>query len=58
MDTKNVSKALITSNKSPFILAGNSHQNCNISNIKIYNRELSSTEVLKNFNSTQSRFGL
>lgn len=58
MSTQNVSKALVTSNKSPFILAGNSHQNCTIFNIKIYNRELSSTEVLKNFNTTRSRFAL
>jgi len=30
----------------------------NISNIKIYNKELSSTEVLQNYNAIKSRFGL
>jgi hypothetical protein len=58
MDSKVVSKTLISSSKSPFSLAGNSHQNCNIYNLKIYNKELSSTQVLQNFNATKSRFGL
>jgi hypothetical protein len=58
MDTKVVSKTLISSSKSPFILAGNSQQNCSIYNLKIYNRELSTTEILKNFNATKTRFGL
>jgi hypothetical protein len=30
----------------------------NISNVKIYNRALSSTEILQNYNATKSRFGL
>jgi hypothetical protein len=30
----------------------------NISSVKIYNRELTATEVLQNYNATKSRFGL
>jgi hypothetical protein len=30
----------------------------NIANVQIYNRALSATEVLKNFNATRSRFGI
>jgi hypothetical protein len=52
-----VSKPLINSTNS-FSLGGTSNQNCNIYNIKIYNRELSSSEVLQNFNALKSRFGL
>jgi hypothetical protein len=29
----------------------------NISNVQIYNRALSATEVLQNYNATKSRFG-
>jgi hypothetical protein len=32
--------------------------NTNIANVQIYNRALSATEVLKNFNATRSRFGI
>jgi hypothetical protein len=30
----------------------------NISNVQIYNRVLSATEILQNYNATKSRFGL
>ena len=35
-----------------------SYLNCNIASAKIYNRALSASEVLQNFNATKSRFGL
>jgi hypothetical protein len=34
------------------------YTNCRISNAMIYNRALSATEVLQNYNATKSRFGL
>ena len=52
-----VSKPLINSTNS-LSLGGTSQQNCNIYNIKTYNRELSASEVLQNFNALKSRFGL
>jgi hypothetical protein len=36
----------------------NSYLNQNISNTQLYNRALSAAEVLQNFNSTRSRFGI
>jgi hypothetical protein len=36
----------------------NEKVNCNIYNFKIYNRELSASEVLQNYNAVKSRFGL
>ena len=30
----------------------------NISNLQIYNRALSATEILQNYNATKSRFGI
>jgi hypothetical protein len=36
----------------------NESNNCTIFNFKIYNRELSATEVFQNFNATKTRFGL
>jgi len=56
-DSKVVSNPLINTTNS-LSLGGTSNQNCNIYNIKIYNRELSASEVLQNFNATKSRFGL
>lgn len=38
--------------------AGSAYGNFNIGSIKIYNRALSATEVLQNYNVTKSRFGL
>ena len=32
--------------------------NAKLSNVQIYNRSLSATEILNNFNSTRGRFGL
>ena len=55
--SKVVSKPLINSTNS-LSLGGTSQQNCNIYNLKTYNRELSSKEVLQNFNALKSRFGL
>jgi len=34
------------------------YTNCSIPSFKIYNRVLTDTEVLNNFNSTRVRFGL
>jgi len=56
-DSKVVSNPLINTTNS-LSLGGTSNQNCNIYNIKIYNRELSASEVLQNFNATKSRFNL
>ena len=36
---------------------GSEYTNCRIANSMIYNRELSASEVLQNFNSTKERFG-
>ena len=36
----------------------NAWYNGNIANIKVYNRALSSTEILQNYNATKTRFGL
>ena len=36
---------------------GNTYTNCRISNSMIYNRALSASEVLQNYNVTKSRFG-
>ena len=36
----------------------NYHMDGSVSNINLYNRELSSTEIFQNFNSQKSRFGL
>ena len=55
--SKVVSKPLINTANS-LSLGGTSQQNCNIYNLKTYNRELSSKEVLQNFNALKSRFGL
>ena len=55
--SKVVSKPLINSTNS-LSLGGTSQQNCNIYNLKTYNIELSSKEVLQNFNALKSRFGL
>ena len=52
-----VSKPLINSTNS-LSLGGTSQQNCNIYNIKTYNRELSASEVLQNYNALKSRFNL
>ena len=38
--------------------AATNYANADISNIQIYNRALSSTEVLQNYNAQKSRFGL
>ena len=38
--------------------AGSSYGNFDMGSVKIYNRALSATEVLQNFNATKSRFGL
>jgi hypothetical protein len=38
--------------------AGSTYGNFNIGSIKIYNKALSATEVLQNYNATKSRFGL
>jgi hypothetical protein len=38
--------------------AGSNYANTDIANIQIYNRALSSTEVLQNYNAQKSRFGL
>lgn len=35
-----------------------SYLQCNISNVKIYNRALSASEILLNYNAQKSRFGL
>ena len=40
------------------VQGGDGRWNGRISNIKIYNRALSATEVLQNYNVTKSRFGL
>jgi hypothetical protein len=32
--------------------------NCSISNVQIYNKSLSSSEILQNYNSTKTRYGL
>jgi len=60
MNSKVVSKPLINTTKSPLSLGGPSPstQNCNIYNLKAYNRELSASEVLQNFNAVKTRFGL
>ena len=58
MNSKVVSKPLINTAKSQFLLSGSSQQNCNIYNLKAYNRELSASEVLQNFNAVKTRFGL
>ena len=55
-----IPKPLISSNNSLLFggtgsIRGN---NCNIYNFKIYNRELSASEVLQNYNAVKSRFGL
>ena len=55
-------KSLISSNNSlrlgnPYTITGDSN-NCTIFNFKIYNRELSATEVFQNFKATKSRFDL
>ena len=42
----------IRNDVAPFAYSGN------ISTVKIYNRELSATEVLQNYNATKTRFGL
>lgn len=39
-------------------LPGNNYSNGNISNVQIYNRALSSTEILQNYNATRARFGI
>ena len=41
-------------------VAGNYYnpQNCRFSSISVYNRSLTATEVLQNYNATKSRFGL
>lgn len=38
--------------------AGSTYGNFNLGNILIYNKSLSSSEVLQNYNATKSRFGL
>lgn len=38
--------------------AGSTYGNFNIGSIKIYNKALSATEALQNYNATKSRFGL
>ena len=55
-----ISKVLIPTSKSPLLLGNNTStsQNCSIFNFKIYNRELSASEVFQNFNATKTRFGL
>jgi hypothetical protein len=55
-----IPKPLISSNNS-LIFGGTGSfrgNNCNIYNFKIYNRELSASEVLQNYNAVKSRFGL
>ena len=37
---------------------GSGHMNGNIATIQIYNKPLSSSEILQNFNATKTRFGL
>ena len=57
-----VSKPLINTTNSLTLggtpLLFGTQQNCNIYNIKTYNRELSASEVLQNYNALKSRFGL
>jgi hypothetical protein len=51
-----------TTTSRPFYIGGEptagEYSNSNVSNIQVYNRALSSTEVLQNYNATKSRFGL
>jgi hypothetical protein len=54
-----------TNSNSSIVLGGDSRYvpnsrflNGNISNVKVYNRALSATEILQNYNATKTRFGL
>jgi len=40
----------------PGAAGGNARNSYNV--LKVYNRELTTTEILQNFNATKSRFGL
>ena len=35
---------------------GSGYANCSIFNFKLYNRELSATEILQNYNATKNRY--
>lgn len=41
-----------------YIGNANYHPDCRLANVSIYNRALSSTEILQNYNTQKSRFGL
>ena len=57
-DTQTYTKALTTTVKSPISFGGVGSTNCTIFSFKVYNRELSSTEVFQNFKATKTRFGI
>ena len=54
--TKQCSKCGITNTLDKFRKYVNT--NNNIFSLKLYNRDLSATEVLQNYNTTKTRFGL
>jgi hypothetical protein len=64
LDTgSNVAVGTIAASSANFLIgstytAGNSAFSGNVSNIKLYNRALSATEILNNYNVTKKRFGL
>ena len=64
LDTgSNVAVGTIAASSANFLIgstytAGNSAFSGNVSNIKLYNRALSATEILNNYNATKRRFGL
>jgi len=54
--TGNQNNKIVLGARSDF--QGTTWMNGRISNLQIYNRALSSTEVLQNFNATKDRYGL
>jgi hypothetical protein len=62
LDKNTPQTGTVTPNPSSLLLGKTSYNNTyfngNISNTQIYNRALSASEVLQNYNATKSRFGL
>jgi hypothetical protein len=60
-NTNNIGSTVIVSNNNRDILIGgftNYPTQCKVSSTRLYNRALSASEVLQNYNATKSRFGL
>jgi hypothetical protein len=60
-NTNNIGSTVIVSNNNRDILIGgftNYPTQCKVSSTRLYNRALSASEVLQNYNATKSRYGL